>query len=118
MTTTARSLERVREIVDTYVELGLAHIFLRPLSPYGFAIKTKSHAAYDGGRWLNFYETGLRYILELNRLGFRLRGVLSIVLKKMTTNATPGTRPDLAAIIGGTRTRSTTQRPSATVSRL
>ena len=47
MTTTQASLDRVREIIDCYVEHDLQDIFLRPLSPYGFAIKTKSYAAYD-----------------------------------------------------------------------
>ena len=49
--------------------MGLREIFLRPLSPYGFAIKTKSYSAYDAERWLAFYEEGLDYILELNRQG-------------------------------------------------
>ncbi len=71
MTTTERSLDRSREIIDCYLEQGLTNIFLRPLSPYGFAIKTKSHAAYDVDRWLAFYEEGLDYILELNTQGHR-----------------------------------------------
>src|SRR5262249_40300553 len=40
MTTTDASLDRVEEIIDEYVALGLEGIFLRSLSPYGFAIKT------------------------------------------------------------------------------
>ena len=51
MTTTERSLgERARS--STATSTGLTNIFLRPLSPYGFAIKTKQHAAYDVERWL------------------------------------------------------------------
>ena len=69
MTTTRRASTASREIVDCYVELGLRGIFLRPLSPYGFAIKTKSYSAYDAERWLDFYREGLDYILELNRAG-------------------------------------------------
>src|SRR5262249_40028816 len=69
MTTTDASLARVEEIVDEYVKLGLDGIFLRPLSPYGFAIKTKLFQKYDPGRWLQFYARGLRYILDINRKG-------------------------------------------------
>ena len=69
MTTTRSSLGRVREIIDCYVEQGLTSMFLRPLSPYGFAIKTKSFAAYGVDRWLPFYEEGLDYIIELNAQG-------------------------------------------------
>src|SRR6516162_4682622 len=43
MTTTERSLGRVEEIVDQYLRLGLDGIFLRPLSPYGFAVKTRTY---------------------------------------------------------------------------
>lgn len=91
MTTTRSSLDRVKEIIDCYVEQGLTSMFLRPLSPYGFAIKTKSFDAYDVDRWLPFYEEGLDYIIELN-----LRGVpmveqyAAIILKKMFTNDDPG----------------------------
>ena len=69
MTTTKASLDRPREIIDTYVEHGFHEIFLRPLSPYGFAMKTKSFSAYDIDRWLEFYREGLDYILELNEQG-------------------------------------------------
>ena len=46
MTTTEASLDRVEEIVDEYLKQGLDGIFLRPLSPYGFAIKTKQFHKY------------------------------------------------------------------------
>jgi uncharacterized protein len=91
MTTTNRSLNRVREIIDVYVELGLRQVFLRPLSPYGFAIKTKSYSAYDAERWLAFYEEGLDYVLELNAQGIDVTEYLSsVILKKMLTNQDPG----------------------------
>jgi uncharacterized protein len=91
MTTTHASLGRVREIIDCYVEQGITNIFLRPLSPYGFAIKTKSHSAYDTDRWLDFYEEGLNYILELNARGVPVvEQYASIVLKKIFTSEDPG----------------------------
>jgi His-Xaa-Ser system radical SAM maturase HxsB len=69
MTTTEASLDRVEGIVDEYISLGLDGIFLRPLSPYGFAIKTRQFNRYDGMRWFDFYRRGLRYILDLNHHG-------------------------------------------------
>jgi uncharacterized protein len=91
MTTTNRSLDRVRDIVDSYAALGLASIFLRPLSPYGFAIKTKAHAAYDATKWLRFYEEGLDYIIDLNRNGVAMRETYAgLILRKMLTNDDPG----------------------------
>src|SRR5229473_4874675 len=69
MTTTEASLARVEEIVDEYLRLDLDGIFLRPLSPYGFAIKTKQFDRYGGREWLAFYERGLRYVIEVNSRG-------------------------------------------------
>ena len=42
MTTTRLSLEHPIEIIDEYVRLGFRSIFLRPISPYGFAVRTQS----------------------------------------------------------------------------
>jgi uncharacterized protein len=69
MTTTEGSLNRVEQIIDEYVDLNLGGIFLRPLSPYGFAVKTKQYRRYDVNKWLEFYRHGLRHILKLNRAG-------------------------------------------------
>ena len=52
MTTTEASLDRVEDIVDEYLRLNLDGIFLRPLSPYGFAVKTKAFRKYDATDWL------------------------------------------------------------------
>ena len=41
MTTTQDSLNCVKDIIDEYIHNDFNGIFLRPLSPYGFAIKTK-----------------------------------------------------------------------------
>jgi sulfatase maturation enzyme AslB (radical SAM superfamily) len=54
MTTSPASLTRVRDIIDEYLRHDLDGIFLRHLSPYGFAIKTKSYDAYNVDRWLEF----------------------------------------------------------------
>jgi His-Xaa-Ser system radical SAM maturase HxsB len=84
MTTTERSLRRVRDIVDEYVKLGFDGIFLRPMSPYGFAIKTKTFHAYDTDRWLEFYKEGLSYIIQLNKSGYRFsEHYAAIILEKM-----------------------------------
>ncbi|MGF6539391.1 His-Xaa-Ser system radical SAM maturase HxsB [Paraburkholderia youngii] len=91
MTTTQHSLSRVREIIDEYVTHGFDGIFLRPLSPYGFAIKTKAIDAYNLSRWLAFYFEGLEYVLELNRAGIPFREhYAALVLQKMLTSNDPG----------------------------
>ena len=91
MTTTDQSLPRVRDIIDEYLRLGFDGIFLRTLSPYGFAIKTKKYMSYDTERWLEFYREGLDYIIELNKSGIRfIEQYSSLVLTKMLTSGDPG----------------------------
>lgn len=91
MTTTDKSLPRVHDIIDEYIRLGFNSIFLRALSPYGFAIKTKRYMMYDTDRWLEFFKQGLDYIIKLNKGGLPFVEVFSaLVLKKMLTSEDPG----------------------------
>lgn len=91
MTTTEHSFGRVREIIDEYLLLEFDSISLRPLSPYGFAMKTGRYAAYNARKYLDFYITGLEYILELNRRGMSFReNYAALILQKMLTDQDPG----------------------------
>lgn len=91
MTTTKASLGRVEDIVDEYYRVGLREIFLRPLSPYGFAVKTKWFKAYEGREWLDFYRQGLRYIIDMNRRGERMVELYALtILSKMLTGLPGG----------------------------
>jgi len=86
MTTTAASLDHVTEIVDEYVRQEFHSIFLRPISPYGFALKSKHRTGYEMGKFLDFYRKGLSYILGINRSGYRLAEVYTqILLTKILT---------------------------------
>lgn len=91
MTTTKNSLGRVKEIIDEYLKYSFSGIFLRPLSPYGFALKTKTYAAYDTERWHEFYLEGLEYIIDLNKKGLKFREYYtSTIMTKMFTSQEPG----------------------------
>lgn len=91
MTTTAASLSRGREIVDEYITQGFGGIFLRPLSPYGFAVKTRFFRAYSAEQWLRFYDDTLDYVIELNRHGVEFREYYAAtILTKMLTCKDPG----------------------------
>lgn len=91
MTTSPASMPRVKEIIDEYLKFGFDGIFLRHLSPYGFAVKTKSYQAYNAERWLEFFKEGMEYILDLNKRGIRFTEQYStIILTKMLTVNDPG----------------------------
>src|SRR3546814_422309 len=95
MTTTKASLGRVEDIVDEYRGNGLQELYLRPLSPYGFAVKTKWLKAYDISEWLTFYRRGLRYIVDMNKGGDRMVELYAAtILSKMLTGA-PGGHVDM-----------------------
>lgn len=90
MTTTRRSIDQWKEIIDLYVELGIRNIHLRPLNPFGFATKTWRAIGYTMEEWLEFYERSLDYILELNRQGVQImEGTAATFLKKMLTPDDP-----------------------------
>ncbi|MBO6937751.1 MAG: His-Xaa-Ser system radical SAM maturase HxsB [Deltaproteobacteria bacterium] len=90
MTTTRRTLERGKELVDLYVDMGLKTIHLRPLNPYGFAVGTWKAIGYTSEEYLDFYAQTLDYILELNRQGVEIaEGTAATFLVKMLTADDP-----------------------------
>lgn len=69
-TLTRRSLEAPEAIIEEYRKLGLHSISLRPLSPYGFAAKTRERNGYSTAAYLAFYEKALEHLLAVNRSGY------------------------------------------------
>ncbi|MCB1034086.1 MAG: His-Xaa-Ser system radical SAM maturase HxsB, partial [Acidobacteria bacterium] len=91
MTTTARGLEIPDEIVDEYVRLGFDSIFLRPISPYGFAVRTGEAGRVEADRFLAFYRAALDRVLEWNRRGKPITEVYAqILLTKILTPFSTG----------------------------
>lgn len=69
MTSTRLSLKHPEEIVETYRGLGLGGIFLRPLSPIGYARSVWKDIGYAPEEYAAFYRSALDYIIKLNRRG-------------------------------------------------
>ena len=69
-TTTRYSLGRWKEIVDTYKELDLHSIFLRPLTPLGLANEDWNRIGYTAEEFIEFYRHALYYIIDLNKQGY------------------------------------------------
>jgi uncharacterized protein len=86
MTTTALTLRHPIEVVDEYVRQGFGTIFLRSISPYGFAVRGARSLLYQTEAFLEFYRTALDHIIDLNRRGTRIIEVFSqILLQKIVT---------------------------------
>jgi His-Xaa-Ser system radical SAM maturase HxsB len=69
LTTTRATLERWKEVVDTFVDLGVRSIFLRPIDPFGFAEKTARTVEYPRADYLAYYRQATDYVLEKSRTG-------------------------------------------------
>jgi len=86
MTTTKESLAYPDEIIDEYLRLDLSSIFLRPLSPFGFAVKTVKAIGYDTSDFLAFYKKAFVRILEINRSGRHFpESYATLILEKILT---------------------------------
>jgi His-Xaa-Ser system radical SAM maturase HxsB len=86
MTTTNLSLDYPIEIVEEYFNQGFRNIFLRPISPYGFAVRNERKNKYETEKFLNFYKIALNRILEYNFSGdFYSEDYATIILRKMLT---------------------------------
>ena len=91
MTTTQESLRYPVEIVDEYVAQGFHALFLRNISPYGFAVRTKQSIRYETTAFLDFFKAALAHIIDLNRNGTPMVEVFSqILLRKMLTPFSTG----------------------------
>jgi uncharacterized protein len=86
MTTTRRSLDSPEEIVAEYASHGFSSIFLRPLSPYGFAVRSARTTGYTVGEFLEFYVRALDAIIALNANGtFLVESYAQLLLTRILT---------------------------------
>lgn len=80
MTTSRRSLESPREIVREYARLGLRHLFLRSVSPFGVAVRTGEAHGYRSDEFTAFYREALDEVITVNREGTPLVEVFAQIL--------------------------------------
>jgi len=90
LTTTRATLGMAREVVDAYVELGCRALFLRPVDPFGMAVREREALSYSGAEFLDYYRQAVDYLLELNRHGTQvLERFASIFLTKVLSGSDP-----------------------------
>ncbi|MBI4655461.1 MAG: His-Xaa-Ser system radical SAM maturase HxsB [Elusimicrobia bacterium] len=90
MTTTKKSLKYARKIIDEYANIGLGGIFLRPLSPIGYAKSAWDRIGYSPHEYLEFYGEALDCVLAVNRRGKRfIERSAAIFLKKLLKKEDP-----------------------------
>ena len=90
MTTTRKTFDYMKELVDLYVSLGIHTLHIRPLNPYGFATATWEKIGYSIEEYLDFYAKTLDYIIELADQGVEIvEGTATSFLAKMLTPDDP-----------------------------
>lgn len=83
-TTTKQSLKDPGKIVQAYLEMGLNHLFIRPLTPLGYAKEHWNEIGYKPEEFIRFYREILRLIIECNKRGVNVvEGHARIFLHKM-----------------------------------
>ena len=84
LTVTKETLPKYKEIIDTYVSIGLDWIFLRWLNPYWFAAAELDSLAYESDEWIDFYKKSLDYIIDINKSWtFFRENITSVYLMKI-----------------------------------
>ncbi|MBI4801451.1 MAG: His-Xaa-Ser system radical SAM maturase HxsB [Elusimicrobia bacterium] len=83
LTVSKHSFGRAGEIVDEYAGLGLASIFIRPLTPIGCAGALWDKIGYSAEDFAGFYRESLAHIIDLNKKGTFLKEKTAfLILKK------------------------------------
>lgn len=83
-TTTKKSLGNSKEIIDEYIAAGMKNVFVRALTPLGYALEQWDKIGYSTDEFLLFYKKCLKYIIEKNKQGiYMAEGHASIFLSKI-----------------------------------
>ena len=87
VTTTSQSLPKHKEIIDTYLDLGLNKISIRPLSPLGIASENTDEIGYTSEEFMVYWKKSIEYILKLRSQGIEIVDFyLELLLTKIFGN--------------------------------
>jgi len=91
LTVTRETLNYPKEVVDEYIKNGIDSIFIRPLSPIGFARKVWDKIGYSAEEFLDFYQKALDYIISKNKNGIIIKEkTAELLLRKIEKQEDPG----------------------------
>jgi len=91
LTVTRSSLDKPREIVAEYQRQGFHEIFLRAISPFGYAKRSVGRTGYSTDAYIEFFKLGLREIIETNKRGyFMAESATALMLGRIFTPQNEG----------------------------
>lgn len=86
LTVSKGNINKLREVVDTYISLGFNSVFIRRLNPFGKAQSNWLDLAYSDDEFVEAYLDILDYIIKLNKSGtYFTEEWAAILLTKMLT---------------------------------
>jgi len=90
LTVTKNNINYLKQVIDTYIQLGFNSVFIRELNPYGKA-KDNANLAYSIDKFIESYIAALDYIFLLNKNGyFFIEEFMAILARKILTPFSTG----------------------------
>ena len=90
-TTTRESLKFPKEIIDEYISNGMNNLYLRPLTPLGYALSNWDVIGYTPEEYVDFYCQALDYMMELTKHGhYVVESTASIYLTRILNKESVG----------------------------
>ena len=99
-TTTNYALPFYKELVDAYIDNGFDRVFIRPLTPLGYAATRWDAIGYTPDEFLTFYSNAFDYILQKNREGFKLAEGHAVIFLNKIINHCAGNYTELRSPCG------------------
>ncbi len=86
LTISQQNISHLREIIDTYIQLGFRGIIFRALNPYGRCITNKDDLFYSVDEYISAYKDALEYIISLGLKGVQIKeGYSTLLLRRILT---------------------------------
>lgn len=85
MTTSACSLNKLKDVVEEYLRQNMNGIFIRSLNPYGFAAEQDVRLGYSMEDFVNKYFEVLDHIIHINRQRFFPEHFATLLFSRILT---------------------------------
>ena len=99
-TTTRFSLSEYQYIVDEYIRNGFETVFIRPLTPLGYALSHWDQIGYSAKEFVKFYKNAFRYIISIAKRGKKIREGHAVILLRKILGHTAGNYTELRSPCG------------------
>lgn len=91
LTVTKTNLNKLPQVVDSYIKLNFHGVFIRELNPYGYAEMNLKKLGYSTDEFVDAYKKALDYIIEQNLRGkYFVEYFAALLLQRILTSFPTG----------------------------